>query len=443
MVRMAVTKSSPLLVGPAIEPDQRTTPPAAGVRTIDVSSFDKPLAFSPFTSFAIFTQAIREPAETIRKALSRALVHYPPIAGRAVVGAGDEIRIACTGEGVEFVAARASCALADVGLFDQPFAALLRELAVDYAAGHCREADPLLLMQVTVFSCGGFVVGTTWNHVVADGTGIAQFLQGVGDLARGLPRPSVPPVCCGDTPPLPELPPLVTALEKGVVSQEHKDFVYLDITVPSSCIDRIKAEYRAGNPDDEACTVFEAVTAVLWQCRTRAVMSDDSGAADTPAPLIFAANVRKHVGAMDGYYSNCITSQVVAPTSRVVADSDINDVVRIIKRAKKQILAQFIAPAGEEKGDGGVSAEQLADGALFGYSSFYVLSWRNLGFGEADFGGGTPARVMCHVDPSSAPSCVACLPCATKDGASVLSRCVKEEHVDAFVAELAKFSSKF
>ena len=47
--------------------------------------------------------------------------------------------------------------------------------------------------------------------------------------------------------------------------------------------------------------------AVLWQCRTRAVMSDP----DTPAPLIFAANVRKHAGAKRGYYGNCITSAVV------------------------------------------------------------------------------------------------------------------------------------
>lgn len=37
--------------------------------------------------------------------------------------------------------------------------------------------DPLLLVQVTEFSCGGFVV--------ADGTGMAQFLQAVGELARG------------------------------------------------------------------------------------------------------------------------------------------------------------------------------------------------------------------------------------------------------------------
>lgn len=181
---------------------------------------------------------------------------------------------------------------------------------------------------------------------------------------------------CGDDhpSPLPELPPLATALMKAVVSQEPKEFVYLDITVPSSSVDRIRDEYHAGNTDGEPpCMVFEAVTAVLWRCRTRATIMSDAG--DAPAPLIIAANVRDHVGAMDGYYSNCITTQVAAPTSREVADGGINDVVKMIKRAKERIPGQF-AGGGEEgdRYDGGVSLEQMADGVLLGYGAFYVLS---------------------------------------------------------------------
>lgn len=57
----------------------------------------------------------------------------------------------------------------------------------------CRRGDPLLLMQVTEFSCGGFTVAVTWNHAVADGKGMAQFLQAIGELARGMPAPSVLP----------------------------------------------------------------------------------------------------------------------------------------------------------------------------------------------------------------------------------------------------------
>jgi hypothetical protein len=48
-----------------------------------------------------------------------------------------------------------------------------------------------------VFSCGGFILGVTWNHAVAER--LAQFLQAVGELARGLPPPSVAPVRWDDS----------------------------------------------------------------------------------------------------------------------------------------------------------------------------------------------------------------------------------------------------
>ncbi|XBI14764.1 hypothetical protein VPH35_057300 [Triticum aestivum] len=421
--------SRPLLVQPSTE---QSTPATAD--HIKVSSFDKPLAFSSSSSFHVFDRAIHEPAETIKRALSRALDHFRLIAGRVVVGNDDgDLCIACTGEGVQFVAATANCALVDVKLFDPPFAGLLKDLAVEYPEAGCRVTDPLLLMQVTEFSCGAFVLGVTWNHVVADGTGIALLLRAVGELARGLARPSVSPVTCADQL-LPDLPPLAAAIERTMVGQlKPKDYAYLDITVPMSTIHRIKAEL--GDELGAPCTVFEAVTAVMWQCRSRVIMPDDDP--DNPAPLVFAADARRAVGAAEGYYSNCVTTQVVAPppTIREVAEGDIKDVVKMIRTGKERIPATFAGEEGEE----GMPLPCVED-TLFGYSALFVTSWRNLGFEATDFGGGTPARVMCYVGPESLPACVACLPCRDKGGANVLSRFLKEEHGGAFLAELAKFT---
>jgi hypothetical protein len=424
---VVITKSLPVVVVSSTAPaDTMTT-----VQQIKLSPFDTALAFSPSTAFQIFTQAIHQPAETVRKGLSRALVHYFPVAGRAVVADDGDLRISCTGEGVAFVAASANCSFEEVKLCDPPFATLLRDLAIDYPEESCRPSDPLLLMQVTEFSCGGYVVGTTWNHAISDGQGIAQFLHAVGELARGLPLPSVLPVSCGDET-LPELPPLVKALEKAMTTLPPRGFVYQDITVPWTVINRVKAEFVGG---DEPCTVFEALVAVLWQCRTRAVMSDSG----MPAPLVFAANVRKLVGAKDGYYGNCVTSAVIVPTSGDVANGGVKDVVKLIKRAKNRIPEQFnkvlaaAAGGGEESAD--VEVQQL-----LGYNAFYVSTWHGLCFDAADFGGGSPARVMCHVELTAVPNCVACLPCKGKDGANVLALCVREEHVDAFLQELAKLT---
>jgi hypothetical protein len=46
---------------------------------------------------------------------------------------------------------------------------------------------------VTKFTCGGFAVGMCSSHLVFDGQGAAQFLKAAGEMARGLPAPSIAP----------------------------------------------------------------------------------------------------------------------------------------------------------------------------------------------------------------------------------------------------------
>ncbi|EMS45372.1 hypothetical protein TRIUR3_11392 [Triticum urartu] len=94
----------------------------------------------------VFDEPIDDPAETTKKALSRALVPYHPMAGRLVAGADDDayLSIACTGEGVPFVAASSSCSLEEA--MTSP--SFLKDLTVRYPGELCRLSDALLLMQV-------------------------------------------------------------------------------------------------------------------------------------------------------------------------------------------------------------------------------------------------------------------------------------------------------
>jgi hypothetical protein len=115
-----------------------------------------------------------------------------------------------------------------------------------------------------------------------------------------------------------------------MVSMEPQDFASLDVTIPSSFIDRIRAQFHGRSP----CTVFEVVTGVLWKCYTRAAISNP----DVPSLLCFIADVRKHVGAKDGYYGNCVIGQLVmAPTSAAVANGDLVDLIEMIQHAKEEI----------------------------------------------------------------------------------------------------------
>ena len=168
-----------------------------------------------------------------------------------------------------------------------------------------------------------------------------------------------------------------------------------------------------------ACTLFEVVAAVLWRCRTRAAVQDP----DAPAPLVFPNNVRELFGAQDGYYGNCTIMKSVRATRAQVADGDIRDVVRLIRRGKETLLEA-------EAGGGAETGGDL-------YNRLAVSSWRRIGFDAADFGGGTPARVMWHEDRMVVPECIVCPPWKGKDGVNVQSLCVRPEHAAAFLAEIA------
>ncbi|KAM3393711.1 hypothetical protein ACQJBY_014439 [Aegilops geniculata] len=419
---IVVTKSSPMAV---------TGPPELGTVTggiINLSSFDKCFAPVPVTLLLVFDHPIDEPAETIKKALSAALVLYHPMAGRLVAGPdGEPIHILCTGEGVSFVSASASCALDQ--LMMSPL--LLGDLAVHYPADYCRPNDTMLVMQVTEFTCGGFIVGVTWNHVLADAAGMAQFLQAVGELARGMPTPSVVPVRSEADGTIPRLPsPVVTAMRSRMrVGME--EMACLHVTISWSLISCITAECGGD------CTVFDAVAAVLWLCRTRAVISDP----DTPAPLVFSSDMRGLVRAKRGYYGNCVWRQPVQAKSGTVASGDIKDLVKLIKLAK-EIIPGMITDGRHETTGACARVDQLQENPppTPRHNMLIVTSLRNLGFDAVDFGRGGPARVMPPLSPAErAPMnvCVMCPPCKGTDGVDVVSLCVKPEHADAFLRELA------
>ncbi|CAN6343442.1 unnamed protein product [Urochloa humidicola] len=274
-------------------------------------------------------------------------------------------------------------------------------------------------------SGGEFVVAVTWNHAAADGAGMAQFVQAVGELARG--SPSVPPVRLDDSLPA-TLPAVVPVARKLLSLDPLDDLACLDFTVPASVIRRVRAEF-AGDPP---CTAFEAATAVVWRCRTRAAMSDSGSDPEAPVALLFSANARRLVGAKEGYYGNCMTAAtVVAERSSAVASGDVVELVKMIRDAKERIPDQLKL----KRDEGGGDLPELRDR----YDMVVVSSWRNLGFDEVDFGGGTPARVTSRMrERPQFPGFGVLPPCKGRDGVNVLSVAVKEKHADAFLGELAR-----
>jgi hypothetical protein len=344
MSEVMVRKSTPVLVRPSSPP-----PATSSSAIVNLQPCDKAFVGIPNTALLVFTQPIHDPAGSIKRALAHALVHYHPLSGRLLRRAeagGEEVGIACNGQGVSFVAATAAASVNDVRFCNRSVAAasggatLLDDLAVYYPTA---DGDrPLVLVQVTEFSCGGYVVGVTWNHAAADGAGMGQFVKAVGDLARGLPSPAVLPVTRQDEWLRAVVPPSPSLLDIGrhfSSLDPPPDTVFLDIVVPASTISRVRAMATAMDGGrGRTVTVFEAVTAVLWRCHARATMSEP----ETPTVLCFSADLRRHVGAKDGYYANRQLRHLATSRGELQGGGDIVEVVKLIQHAKDQIRPEIM-----------------------------------------------------------------------------------------------------
>lgn len=262
-----------------------------------------------------------EPARVvIREALGKALVEYHPFAGRFVEGdGGGEVAVACTGEGAWFVEATAACSLEEVKLLDHPMVIPKEELLPE-PAPDVQPLDIPLMMQVTEFTCGGFVVGLISVHTIADGLGAGQFINAVADYARGLAKPRVSPVWARDAipdpPRMPAPPPRLELL----------DLRYFTVDLSPDHIAKVKSAFFEST--GHRCSAFDVCVAKTWQARTCALIA----AGD-------AEQERRRRG-------NCFYPVLATGSSGEVAGADIVDVVRIIRDAKARLAATKL-PAAE------------------------------------------------------------------------------------------------
>ncbi|WOL09024.1 hypothetical protein Cni_G17777 [Canna indica] len=412
MGRFTVTKKSEGYVRPA-----EATP--AGSLTLDwIDRY--PTHRGLVDSLHIYKHG-KEPGKVIREALAKALVPYYPIAGRiAQPEEGGDPRLECTGDGVWFVEAAANCSLADVNHLERPMLIPMEDLA-PYTQIDTSPADTNMMIQVTEFMCGGFVVGLRTNHASSDGLGAAQFMVALGELARGLREPTVKPVWNRDTypnptvkpAPLPDLPNL--ALEYSAV-----DF-------PAHYINQLKKQYLE-HANGRWCSTFDITIAKVWQCRTRAVYSDP----DVNLRMCFFASTRQILKLDKGYYGNSIFPVKVSATSGKIAGSSVVEIVDLIKAAKDQMAVDVLKWANDE-------FEVDPFGMSFKYETIYVSDWTKLGFVEVDYGWGAPVYCGPFTNNDYIASCILLKSPAPLEGARLIARCVAKEHIDEFNKLINRF----
>ncbi|PWZ05883.1 Acyl transferase 7 [Zea mays] len=363
------------------------------------------------------------PARSIERALAAALVSYYPIAGRLAVSDEGELVVDCTGEGVWFVEAGASCALADVDYLEYPLMVPKDELLPHptYPESDLLPEDSLiLLVQVTRFACGGFVVGFRFSHAVADGPGAAQFMAAVGDMARGHAAPLVAPAWGREAIPN---PPGAAVGALPVPTELRLQYLAMDIS--TEYIEHLKARFleQAG----QRCSAFEVLIAKAWQSRTRAA----GFARGSPVHVCFAMNARPALGVPRGFYGNCYYIMRVSAAAEAVSDASVCDVVRLVREGKKRLPGEFA----RWSAGGGVDDPYRITSD---YRTLLVSDWSRLGFAEVDYGWGCPVHVVPLTNLDYIATCILVRPSAHKPGARLITQCVDAGAVDAFHKDMMR-----
>ncbi|XP_057964391.1 methanol O-anthraniloyltransferase-like [Malania oleifera] len=329
----------------------------------------------------------RDPAMVIREAVAAALVFYYPFAGRLVEGPNRKLAVDCTGEGVVFTEADADVTVEDLGDAVAPPCPNLPELLFNVPGSDGILGCPLLLIQVTRLMCGGFIFAIRFNHTMCDGPGLVQFLNAVGEMARGGDVPSPLPGWQRD---------IFNARDPLDVTCMHHEYEEAYTGPPKNTGSKkmaqrpfffgpkqIQALKGQLPPHLQGSTTFEVVTACLWKCRTSALALRP----DETIRISFAINARgKHVVPLpSGFYGNAFVYPAQVSKAQSLCEGSLGFAVEMVKKVKAQMSEEYMRSVADFM--------VMKGRPLYKAEGTYIISdTTRVGFGEVDFGWGKPVH---------------------------------------------------
>lgn len=284
--------------------------------------------------------------------------------------------------------------------------------------------------QVTQFGCNGFVIGLIFCHSICDGLGAAQFLNAVGEMARGAEKPSITPEWCRNfLPPPPNHP---NTLGRPPIPLPTPDYQLEPATIDLSLdkIKLLKQEFQEWS--GRSCSTFEMVAAMLWRQRTLAINLED----EMQMKLVFFANCRQLLEPPlpKGFYGNCFFPVTVTASSGTLTKEGMGlesvvQVVKLIQEAKAGLPNEFAKWANKEE-EG--STDRGSDDPFappLEYSTLFISEWGRLGFMEADYGWGRPIHIVPIQGSAIIPVGILCSHPAPKTGVRLMTWCVQKPHL--------------
>ncbi|KAK9115340.1 hypothetical protein Syun_022137 [Stephania yunnanensis] len=347
------------------------------------------------------SKSSRDPVGVIKMALSRALVHYYPLAGRLRnEGMDGKLVVDCCGEGVIFREANADITLEKLrrinGDLRPPFPQWERFLVDDVWGGNFITDSPLLRMQVTRLACGGFVLAYTCNHCACDTYGAFQFITAVSEFSRDPHRkdPSILPSWGREA--LSSRSPSTRSMlshreelhiadndeaHHNLTKTYFKTFDETSVFLSNAEIALLKKQVTSNNKNNNNYATLDVVASCIWRARTRVTFfSFEEDVRKVFFP--FDTRFRSEHDLSKGFYGNTAVVTCATAKASELVDKPLSYAASLTANAKKKV------------------AEEVRKASCFDFlesdtnmvycqkEAFIVSDVRWFRFGEVDFGWG-------------------------------------------------------
>ncbi|XP_050211711.1 BAHD acyltransferase BIA1-like [Mercurialis annua] len=222
--------------------------------------------FSPFLyiPLILFYHAnASEKAANLKKSFSETLSRFYPLAGRIKGNA----YVACEDQGAEFIEARINCPLSDI-LKNPDELDLLSQFLPGSIFSDEAERDSLLLVQATLFDCGGLAVGINMSHKITDVSTLSSFLKCWSAVTSNSLANMVSPVFNGASlfPPTPISIPSILQIQPMQPNCTTRRILFTPLKIAA-----LKAKAASAAVPDP--TKVEAISGLLWTAAAASMRS--------------------------------------------------------------------------------------------------------------------------------------------------------------------------
>ncbi|KAK9275841.1 hypothetical protein L1049_023114 [Liquidambar formosana] len=396
---------------------------------------------------------IESAIHTLRDSLSKALVIFYPLAGRLHWIGGARLELDCNAMGAQLLEAESEAKIDDFGDFRPTPQIRALIPSVDYTTPI--HEIPLLLVQLTKFSCGGLSLGMAISHAIVDGISALHFVSEWAKIARGdqnlnppfldreilqIEKNSALQPRFDDHSVFSPSPLLIGQSDN--MEERKKETTVAMLKLSCKQIEELKNKANEGlyqtnnSKTGRAYTRYEAVAGHIWRCASKARRHER----EQLTRLRFVMNIRNrvHPPLPPDYFGNAIFPVSTTRTSsEELLSKPLCFASSKIREATDEVTDEYIRSSfAYVKTQPDISQFRnchtvgCTQAGFFGNPNFEITSWVSLPLYGTDFGWGKDIQMVLGAIGSEGKCYI--LPDHNEDGSFVIALRLQVAHMEAF-----------